>query len=54
MDDDFSGGYILIDPPVSLYSPKEEIQEWIKELRLMPDKPEVREAIKEAESWLKD
>jgi hypothetical protein len=41
-------GYILIDPPVSVYSPAEEILAWIKELEQLPDRPEVRSAMTEA------
>ncbi len=44
--------YILIDAPVTAYSPKEEILVWIEKLKAMPDLPEVRSEIMKAEAWL--
>ena len=44
--------YILIDSPVSAYSPREEILDWIETLKTMPDLPEVRSEINKAEVWL--
>ncbi|MFK5949664.1 MAG: hypothetical protein QM500_12945 [Methylococcales bacterium] len=45
-------GYILIDAPVTQYSPKEEILAWIDTLKTYPDRPEVRREIKNAKEWL--
>jgi hypothetical protein len=53
--------YVLIDPPVSVFSPPEEISEWISELRSWTSLPEFQyagprkvldESIAEAEGWL--
>ena len=44
---------ILIDPPVSPYSTKEEILAWIEELKAMPQLSYVPESIAEAQEWLK-
>jgi hypothetical protein len=48
--------YILIDPPVTPYSPVEKIQTWLDTLKKMPeqDYPEVKKAIADAESMLKN
>lgn len=54
--------YVLIDPPVSAFSPPEEIRAWIDELRSRASLeefqfPEGRKsldlALAEAEGWLK-
>lgn len=42
----------IIDPPVGPYSTEREIRAWIAELERMPDLPEVRAAIEEAERWI--
>lgn len=52
MSDDQNLGYILIDPPVGPYSPVEDIKAWIAELKRMPERPEVIDAIRQAESWI--
>lgn len=44
----------IIDPPVGRFSSEEEIRAWISELRRMPNLPEVRTAIEEAERWLSE
>lgn len=44
---------IIIDPPVSAYSPPDDIQEWIDTLHEMEPSPDVDDAIREAEVWLK-
>lgn len=41
-------GYILIDAPVTAYSPKEEILAWIEKLKTYPNKPEVKDELKRA------
>jgi hypothetical protein len=55
--------YILIDPPVSGFSPPEEISAWIAELRSRAPRPEFQyaegrevldAAIAEAEEWLQE
>ena len=46
-------GYILICPSVSIFSTQREINEWIAELKTMPQRPEVLEAIKHTENLLK-
>lgn len=45
--------YILIDPPVTPYSPKEDILAWIEKLKTLPTLPEVKEAIAEANKYIK-
>jgi hypothetical protein len=45
--------FILIDPPVSAYSSLREIEAWLRALRKLPRNPEVVDAIKQAEAWLK-
>lgn len=52
MADDRDVAYILIDPPVGPYSPVDDIKSWIGELKRMPERPEVDEAIREAELWI--
>ena len=42
----------IIDPPVSQYNSKEEIQVWLSELSKMDDVEAVRLCIEEAEGWL--
>ena len=42
----------IIDPPVSPYSDREAILQWIEELRRMPPSGEVLQAIAQAETWL--
>lgn len=42
----------IIEPPVSIYSASDEIQEWIDFLETMPDSEEVREAIADARRML--
>jgi hypothetical protein len=51
-DNEEEVGYILIDPPVGPYSSDKAIKEWITELEMYPDRPEVQEAIREAREWL--
>ncbi len=48
--------YILIDSPVTPYSPVEKIQKWLDTLEKMPERdyPEVKKAIADAESMLKN
>jgi hypothetical protein len=46
-------GLILIDPPVGPFSPKEDILDWIEELKDMPQVSYVPESIAEAQEWLK-
>lgn len=43
----------LIDSPVTPYSDIEAIEAWIRELRAMPDNPQVRAALAEAEQTLR-
>ena len=45
-------GCILIDPPVGPYSTERELEDWISELVLLPDLPEVIDAREQAASWL--
>jgi hypothetical protein len=61
---DKTGGtmyYVLIDPPVSAFSPPDEIRAWITELRSRSSREEfqypegrrtLEEALAEAEEWL--
>ena len=42
----------IIDPPVTLYSSREEILAWIEDLRRMPPSSDVLQAIEQAETWL--
>lgn len=44
--------YYMIDPPVSPYSSKGEIQAWLDELERMEQTPEVKMAIEDAKRWL--
>ena len=46
-------GNILIDPPVSPFSPPGEIKAWIRSLKNGPQNDDIRRAIKRAEEWLK-
>jgi len=43
---------MIIDPPVTPFSPREKIEEWIGYLRTLDDAPEVAEAIADAKRWL--
>jgi len=52
MSDDENIGYILIDPPVTPHSLEKDILAWIKKLKTFPDRPEVREAISQAQEYL--
>lgn len=45
--------YILIDPPVTPFSPPTEIRAWLDTLRGMEQTPEVVEEIRRAEEWLR-
>jgi len=54
MENDPNKGYILIDAPVGPFHPSGDIKAWIKELEAMPDKPEVKSALNDANRWLKD
>lgn len=45
--------YILIDPVLGPFSSREEIEAWIAELKRMEQTTEVKQAIVEAEHWLK-
>ena len=45
---------MIIDPPVSAYSPPAAIEAWLDELREMEPAPEVQDAIRQAEEWLRD
>ena len=53
MNVDENIGYILIDPPVTPHSSEEDILAWIKKLKTYPDRPEVREAISQAQEYIK-
>jgi hypothetical protein len=44
--------YRIIDPPVTVYSSQLEIEQWLTELRNMPESKERDRAIKQAERWL--
>jgi hypothetical protein len=45
---------MIIDPPVSPFSPPADLRGWLDELATMPQRePEVKRAIEEAERWLK-
>lgn len=48
-------GYILIDPPVTPFSPTNEILNWIQELKAHKynSRPEVQEALETAKKYLK-
>jgi hypothetical protein len=52
MPDDRQPEFVLIDPPVGPYSPVSDIKAWIAELECMSKRPEVIEAIREAELWI--
>lgn len=52
MKHDVNIGYILIDPPVGPFSSEEEILVWIEELKTLPNRPEVKQAIEEAYSYI--
>lgn len=43
--------YVLIDPP-GPYATKNEVEDFIEEMKSMDDTPEVRQAIKDAEKQL--
>ncbi|HFD81060.1 MAG TPA: hypothetical protein ENK05_11830 [Gammaproteobacteria bacterium] len=43
----------IIDPPVGPYDTPEKIEDWIAELHEMEPSPDVDDAIREAEEWLK-
>jgi len=47
-------GFCLIDPPIGPYSPKQEIEAWLAELREQHSKEceSARSCIREAEDWL--
>jgi hypothetical protein len=54
--------YLLIDPPVSPFSPPEQITAWISELEQLAQRPEyaerrprkqLRAALAQARSWLR-
>ncbi len=53
MSDDKNIGYILIDPPVTPHSSEKDILAWIKKLKTFPDRPEVKEAISQAQEYIK-
>lgn len=44
---------MIIDPPVTVFHPAKDIEEWLETLRAMPSSKEVAFAIAEAEEWLK-
>lgn len=46
--------YTLIDPPVTPFSTREELEAWLVELRAKPQSPQRDDAIAEAEEWLAD
>jgi len=46
--------YYLIDPPVGPFSTPKEVEAWLKELAKLEQTTEVRDAIKEAKTLLKD
>lgn len=46
--------FTLIDPPVTPYSTKGEIDAWIKQLNEMPASAERDLCIKQAKAWLED
>jgi|GEM_PF-3403504 len=48
MEDD----YFLIDSPVGPFSPVNEIEAWIVELKDMQKNQQVDDAIAEAEDWI--
>ena len=43
----------IIDPPVTLYSSYEDIDDWISELKAMEQTPNVKVALEQALSWLR-
>ena len=43
---------LLIDSPVGPFSPREEIEAWIEELKAMEPVPEVLDEIERAEGYL--
>ncbi|MCW8889924.1 MAG: hypothetical protein OQL20_04615 [Sedimenticola sp.] len=51
--DQSEDGYILIDPPVSAYSSEKEILDWIVELKKLPNRVEVEEALEDAKRMLR-
>lgn len=42
----------IIDPPVTAYSPPDEIRAWIKELKQREMTDEVEQALADAKRWL--
>ena len=46
--------YTLIDPPITPFSPVNEIKAWIEHLQKLPDSPERAAAIADAEELLND
>ena len=44
---------MIIDPPVGMYSSEVSIQAWIEELKTWESTPDVKDAINEAEEWLR-
>ena len=53
MTSDEDIAYILIDSPISAHSSKEDIFAWLEELKTLPDLPEVRDAVSQAQEYLK-
>jgi|WetSurSiteA1Bulk_404760.scaffolds.fasta_scaffold11454_3 hypothetical protein len=47
-----NNSYYLIDPPISRYSSKGEIEAWIRQLEDMPANPEVLMALEDAKDML--
>jgi len=45
---------MLIDSPITPYSTKEEVDNWIKDLESMPNEKEVLEEIEKAKEILND
>jgi hypothetical protein len=45
---------MIIDPPVGPYDNPEAIKAWLDELRALPARQDVAEAIQEAERWLRE
>lgn len=43
---------MIIDPPVSAFSPPAQIEAWLAELRRMEPLPEVLREIEAAQQWL--
>jgi hypothetical protein len=51
--DDDPGGFILICSPISAFSPPAEIAAYLKQLRKLPNRPEVRIEIRNTKAALK-